>query len=220
MKNQLIVKILNNIADILELQEVEFKPQAYRRAAQSIESLSEDIEEVYKREELEEMLEGREPVAKKIKLRNEIGPIVKNLKNQGAKIVFTNGCFDILHLGHVRYLREAKRLGDILVVGVNSDNSVTALKGPGRPYVSEIERAEILASMECVDFVIIFTELRPDRLIKIIRPDVHVKGGDYKITELPERKVVEALGGKVVVIPPIKGRSTTGIIEKILGKRQ
>ena len=172
------------------------------------------------REELEETLEGREPIAKKIKLRNEIAAIAKNLRNEGIKLVFTNGCFDILHLGHVRYLREAKKLGDILIIGVNSDDSVTALKGPGRPYVSEMERAEILASLECVDFVTVFHELRPDNLIKLIRPDVHVKGGDYKVADLPERKVVEALGGKVVVIPPIRGRSTTNIVAKILGKQK
>ncbi|MGB9613180.1 MAG: PfkB family carbohydrate kinase, partial [Candidatus Margulisiibacteriota bacterium] len=100
------------------------------------------------RQELEEAIEGKEPVAKKIKLRSEIAAIARNLKNQGAKIIFTNGCFDLLHLGHVRYLREAKKLGDILIVGLNSDDSVTALKGPGRPYVSEMERAEILASLE------------------------------------------------------------------------
>jgi D-beta-D-heptose 7-phosphate kinase/D-beta-D-heptose 1-phosphate adenosyltransferase len=171
------------------------------------------------REELEVALEGREPIAKKIKLHSEIAPIARNLKNEGAKIVFTNGCFDLLHLGHVRYLREAKKLGDVLIVGLNSDASVTALKGPDRPYISEMERAEILASLECVDFVTIFEELRPDNLIKLVRPDVHVKGGDYKITELPERKLVESLGGKVIVIPPIKGRSTTSIVEKILGKK-
>lgn len=172
------------------------------------------------REEMEEALEGREPVAKKIKLRQEMAVIAKNLRTEGAKIVFTNGCFDILHLGHVRYLREAKKLGDVLVVGLNSDDSVNALKGPGRPYVSEMERAEILASLECVDYVTIFHELRPYNLIKLIKPDMHVKGGDYKIADLPERKVVEALGGKVVVIPPIKGRSTTSIIAKILGKNE
>ena len=167
------------------------------------------------REELEETIEGREPIIRKIKLRNELRTIAKRLKSEGAKIVFTNGCFDLLHLGHVRYLREAKKLGDVLIVGVNSDNSVTALKGPGRPYISEMERAEILASLECVDYVAIFSELRPDSLIKLIKPDVHVKGGDYRVSELPERKLVESLGGKVVVIPPIKGRSTTNIVTKI-----
>ena len=171
------------------------------------------------RSELEEAVEGHEPIIKKIKSLEDLSVIARSLKNQGAKIVFTNGCFDILHLGHVRYLREAKKLGDILVVGLNSDRSVTALKGSPRPYVSEMERAEILASLECVSFVTIFNELRPDNLIRAIKPDIHVKGGDYKITALPERKLVEALGGKVVVIPPIKGRSTTGIVERILGKK-
>jgi D-beta-D-heptose 7-phosphate kinase/D-beta-D-heptose 1-phosphate adenosyltransferase len=171
------------------------------------------------REELEVALEGKEPVAKKIKLRDEIAAISKNLKNEGARIVFTNGCFDILHLGHVRYLREAKKLGDILIIGLNNDASVKALKGPDRPYVSEMERAEILASLECVDYVTLFHELRPDHLIKMIKPHIHVKGGDYKATELPERKLVESLGGRVVVIPPIKGRSTTNIVKKILGAR-
>ncbi|OGB90770.1 hypothetical protein A2625_06985 [candidate division WOR-1 bacterium RIFCSPHIGHO2_01_FULL_53_15] len=170
-------------------------------------------------DELEVALEGREPVAQKIKNRNDLAAIAKNLKTEGVKIVFTNGCFDLLHLGHVRYLREAKKLGDILIVGVNSDDSVTALKGPDRPYIHELERAEILASLECVDYVAIFHELRPDNLIKLVRPDIHVKGGDYKVADLPEKKLVESLGGKVVVIPPIKGRSTTNIVAKILGKK-
>jgi D-beta-D-heptose 7-phosphate kinase/D-beta-D-heptose 1-phosphate adenosyltransferase len=168
--------------------------------------------------ELEVALEGREPIARKIKLRQEMAALSKNLRNEGNRIVFTNGCFDILHLGHVRYLREAKKLGDILIVGVNSDASVTALKGPDRPYVSELERAEILASLECVDFVVLFGELRPDNLIRAVRPHLHVKGGDYKAAALPEKKLVESLGGQVVVIPPIKGRSTTNIVAKILGK--
>ena len=171
------------------------------------------------REELEEALEGHEPIIKKITLRREIVSIVPNLKTEGAKIVFTNGCFDILHLGHVRYLREAKKLGDVLIVGLNSDDSVQVLKGKDRPYLSEMERAEILASLECVDYVTIFSEQTPDKLIKLIKPDFHVKGGDYKISELPERKLVEALGGKVVVIPPIEGRSTTNIVERILSRK-
>jgi len=171
------------------------------------------------REELEEAIEGHEPVTKKIKLRQELKAIVQNLRNEGAKIVFTNGCFDLLHLGHVRYLSQAKKLGDILIVGLNTDSSVTKLKGKDRPYLSEMERAEILASLECVDYVCLFSELRPDNLIKIVRPDFHVKGGDYKINKLPEKKLVENLGGKVVVIPPIKGKSTTNIVERILSSK-
>jgi rfaE bifunctional protein nucleotidyltransferase chain/domain len=123
-------------------------------------------------------------------------------------------------MGHVRYLREAKKLGDVLIVGLNSDESVKFLKGKDRPYVSEMERAEIIASLECVDYVTTFPELTPDNLIKIIRPDFHVKGGDYKVSDLPERKLVQSLGGKVIVIPPIKGLSTTGIVEKILGRKK
>ena len=156
----------------------------------------------------------------KIKSLGQLSKITARLRKCGKKVVFTNGCFDILHLGHVRYLREAKKLGDILIIGLNSDNSVSALKGPSRPYISEMERAEILASLEFVDYVVIFEEVRPDNLIRLVKPDIHVKGGDYKVSELPERKIVEALGGKVVVIPPIKGRSTTGIVERILGEKK
>lgn len=168
------------------------------------------------KDELEQALEGHEPITRKIKLRLEISDIVKRLKIEGAKIIFTNGCFDLLHLGHVRYLREAKKLGDILIIGLNSDDSVRNLKGKDRPYISEMERAEILASLECVDYVTIFSEQRPDNLIKLVKPDIHVKGGDYKANQLPEKKLVESLGGKVVVIPPIKGKSTTNIVARIL----
>jgi len=172
------------------------------------------------RSELEEALEDREPAGKKIKSKKDLVSVVERLKSENAKIVFTNGCFDILHLGHVRYLKEAKKLGDVLILGLNSDASVKKLKGPDRPYVSELERAEILASLECVDYVVIFPETRPDNLIRIVKPDIHVKGGDYAIDELPEKDLVERLGGKVVVIPPIKGRSTTNIIAKILGRQK
>jgi len=170
-------------------------------------------------DELEEALESQESVIRKIKSRQEIEALVKNLRTQDAKIIFTNGCFDLLHLGHVRYLREAKKMGDILIIGLNTDSSVKSLKGSPRPYVSEMERAEILASLECVNYVVLFSELRPDNLLKIIKPDVHVKGGDYNANRLPERKLVESLGGKVMVIPPIKGRSTTNIVERILSKQ-
>ncbi|MBI5701180.1 D-glycero-beta-D-manno-heptose-7-phosphate kinase [Candidatus Saganbacteria bacterium] len=170
--------------------------------------------------ELEAALEEKEPTSRKIKTRKEISEIAKRLKSEGARIAFTNGCFDILHLGHVRYLKEAKKLGDVLIVGLNSDRSVKSLKGSTRPYVSGLERAEILASLESVDYVVIFDESRPDNLIRSIGPNVHVKGGDYKISQLPERKLVEQLGGKVVVIPPTKGRSTSNIIDRILGRQQ
>ncbi|OGC10161.1 hypothetical protein A3J90_04140 [candidate division WOR-1 bacterium RIFOXYC2_FULL_37_10] len=169
---------------------------------------------VYLRE-LENALLELEPSGKKIKSRKELKEITQRLKEENSKIVFTNGCFDLLHLGHVRYLKEAKKLGDILIVGLNSDSSVRKLKGYPRPYLPEHERAEIIASLESVDFVVIFNETRPDNLIKIVKPYIHVKGGDYKISELPERHIVKRYGGKIVVIPPTKGKSTTNIIEKI-----
>ncbi|MFC1496774.1 D-glycero-beta-D-manno-heptose-7-phosphate kinase [Candidatus Margulisiibacteriota bacterium] len=170
---------------------------------------------VYK-DELEEAIElENEPLGRKIKARSEITKIIKRLKIQGKKIVFTNGCFDILHLGHVRYLREAKKLGDALIVGLNSDSSVRKLKGNKRPLVTEMERAEVVASLECVDYISIFSELRPDNLIRIVKPNIHVKGGDYKFTDLPEAALIRSLGGKIVIIPPVKGRSTTNIVDKI-----
>jgi len=172
------------------------------------------------KDELEVALEEKEPMGQKIKSRGDLKKICKILRQRGVRIVFTNGCFDILHLGHVRYLKEAKKLGDVLIIGLNSDSSVKKIKDKDRPYVSELERAEILASLECVDYVSIFSETRPDPLIRVIRPDVHVKGGDYKISQLPERKMAEKLGARVVVIPPVKGRSTTTLIKKIMGREK
>lgn len=133
----------------------------------------------------------------------------------GKKIVFTNGCFDILHIGHIRYLQEAAKLGDILVVGLNSDASVKRLKGPERPINNENDRAEMLGALGFVDYVCIFEEDTPLELIKAIKPDVLVKGGDYKPDEVVGKKEVEAEGGKLVLIPFVEGKSTTGIIERI-----
>jgi D-beta-D-heptose 7-phosphate kinase/D-beta-D-heptose 1-phosphate adenosyltransferase len=172
------------------------------------------------KKEIIDALDEKDPGIRKIKSRKEIAKISQKAKEENAKIVFTNGCFDILHLGHVRYLKEAKKLGDILIVGLNSDSSVRKLKGNSRPYIPENERAEILASLEYVDYVTIFSELRPDKLIETVRPDVHVKGGDYKIEELPERKVVKSLRGEIIIIPPIAGRSTTSLIDKILKRKE
>ena len=137
----------------------------------------------------------------------------KDHKNQ--KIVFTNGCFDILHVGHVRYLQEAAKLGDILVVGLNSDDSVKRLKGPERPINGEIERAEMLGALGFVDYIAIFGEDTPLNLIKVIQPDVLVKGGDYTPDEVVGKKEVEERGGRLVLIPFVEGKSTTNIIEKI-----
>jgi D-beta-D-heptose 7-phosphate kinase/D-beta-D-heptose 1-phosphate adenosyltransferase len=138
------------------------------------------------------------------------------LRASGKKIVFTNGCFDLLHVGHTRYLRNARELGDVLIVGLNSDSSVRKIKGEGRPIVPEGERAEVLASLACVDYVVVFEEDRPDSLLKSIRPHIHVKGGDYSIQDIPERKSVESHGGKVVILKKVEGHSTRSIIQKIL----
>lgn len=148
--------------------------------------------------------------------RKELAKVLRERQNQGKKVVTTNGCFDLLHVGHLRYLQEAKKLGDILVIGVNSDDSVRLLKGEKRPLIPEDERAEMLAGMECVDYVTIFPELDPIPLILELKPDIHVKGGDYTLEQLPERKAVESYGGRCVVGINIPGRSTTDIINSIV----
>lgn len=137
-----------------------------------------------------------------------------------TRIVFTNGVFDILHVGHVRYLQAARALGDALLVGVNSDDSVRRLKGPTRPLNPENERAEVVAALACVDGVCVFGEDRPDVLIQAVRPSVHAKGGDYASPDaLPETPLVRALGGTVVLLPLAAGRSTTRLIERIEGAK-
>ena len=141
--------------------------------------------------------------------------VVERLRSQGAKIVFTNGVFDLLHPGHVRYLRHARSLGDALIVGVNSDRSVRGNRGPGRPVTPEAERAEILAALDCVDAVVIFDEATPLSLIGALQPDVLVKGADWAEDAIVGRDVVEARGGTVVRVPVEPGYSTTAIIEKI-----
>lgn len=133
---------------------------------------------------------------------------------QGKKIVFTNGCFDLLHVGHVRYLQEARNLGDILVVGVNSDASVKRLKGPTRPVQIENDRAEILAALGAVDFTVIFAEDTPENLIHKVRPDILVKGGDWKIDQIVGAPFVLAHGGQVMSLQFVDGKSTTKLIEK------
>ena len=151
----------------------------------------------------------------KIKNLSELKNIISKLKKEGKKIVFTNGCFDILHIGHIRCLKEAKKHGDILVVGVNSDSSVRRLKGENRPYIEEKERAEIISSLEMVDYVIIFDEDTPLKIIKELKPDVIVKGGDYKEKDVVGGDFVKRYGGKVVIAPLVKGRSTSLLVEKI-----
>jgi D-beta-D-heptose 7-phosphate kinase/D-beta-D-heptose 1-phosphate adenosyltransferase len=152
----------------------------------------------------------------KIFEREKLKDKVQALKKAGEKIVFTNGCFDFLHIGHVRYLKAARAGGDVLVVGVNSDRSVRKIKGPRRPVVPENERAEVLASLACVDFVTLFDEPDPLVTIRLLMPDVLVKGADWEEDAIVGRDVVEANGGRVVRIPLTQGASTTRIIEKIL----
>lgn len=141
--------------------------------------------------------------------------IAKKLKKAKKNIVTTNGCFDILHVGHARSFRMAKKLGDVLMVGINSDASVRANKGKSRPIVPEKERAELVASLEAVDYVFIFGSKTPTPWLSKIQPKVHVKGSDRNIEEIPERHVIEKNGGKLVLIPHTGKHSTTDIIEKI-----
>jgi D-beta-D-heptose 7-phosphate kinase/D-beta-D-heptose 1-phosphate adenosyltransferase len=152
----------------------------------------------------------------KVKTVAELKPLLGILRAIGKKIVFTNGCFDLIHTGHTRYLAAARALGDILIVAVNSDSTVRALKGEKRPINSQEDRAEALAALESVDFVTIFDEPDPYWVISELQPDVLVKGGDWPVEKIIGRDVVEARGGKVVTIPFVEGASTTGIIEKIL----
>ena len=151
----------------------------------------------------------------KIYSRQELAIKLQQLKTDGKVIVTTNGCFDVLHLGHLRYLQAARQQGDLLVVAINSDSSVRELKGENRPLVPEEERAEMLAGLECVDYVLIFPELTPVELLSDLKPNIHVKGGDYTLEQLVEKDVVENNGGKVVVGLNVPGKSTTNLIDVI-----
>ena len=137
------------------------------------------------------------------------------LRRDGLTVVFTNGCFDLLHPGHVRYLADARSLGDVLVVALNSDRTVRILKGEGRPILLEHERAEVVAALQAVDYVTIFDQETPQTLIARLLPDVLVKGGDWSVDEIVGREEVEAAGGKVLSLPYIEGSSTTDIIERV-----
>jgi len=169
-------------------------------------------------EELEEFIRFyRTPrTDQKIKSIDQIERLVSKLRKEGKKIVFTNGCFDLLHVGHIKYLQQAKSLGDTLIVGVNTDNSVKKIKGSKRPLIPEKERAQLVAAIEGVDYVVLFSEVTPERMISIIKPDIHVKGGDYKTKNLPEKKIVESYGGKVIIVNKIEEKSTTFLINLIL----
>src|SRR4030067_717602 len=142
--------------------------------------------------------------------------VLAELRQKRKKIVFTNGCFDLLHVGHVKYLAKAKRTGDVLVVGLNSDSSVRRLKGKGRPILSQKDRGEILAALESVDYVTIFKEDTPDKLIRLVRPDILVKGADYKADNIVGAEFVHSYGGKVKTIPLVRNKSTKSIISSIL----
>lgn len=151
----------------------------------------------------------------KLKVWDGIKEIAAHARKNNKKIVFTNGCFDILHAGHIHYLRQAKELGDLLIIGLNSDRSVKKIKGSGRPVNSELDRAYVLAGLECVDRIVIFDEDTPIRLLEEIKPAIHVKGGDWKDKKIPEQGTVEKNGGRVVFIEFLAGHSTTKLIERM-----
>ena len=146
--------------------------------------------------------------------RNELVQEVARLQAAGRRVVFTNGCFDILHVGHVRYLKEAKALGDILILGLNSDSSVKSLKGSNRPINNESDRAEVLSALKAIDYVVIFDEKTAENIVGEIKPDIYAKGGDYSIDTLPEAKIVAEHGGKTVLLQLVDGKSSTNIINK------
>ena len=155
-------------------------------------------------------------ISKKIKTLKELVPIVQKLKSQNKKIVTTNGVFDILHIGHVKYLEQAKKLGDVLIVGINTDKSVKQNKGNKRPINDEKSRSYVLAALESVDYVFLFDEDDPRKWLEKIKPFAHVKAGDYNLHQIIEKDVVENNGGKIVIADMEKSYSTTGIINKIL----
>jgi len=152
-----------------------------------------------------------------IKNLGEIKKIIGDFKRKGRKVVWTNGCFDILHLGHAKYLKKAKEFGDVLIVGLNSDDSIKKIKGPNRPINNENDRAVLLSMLKPVDYVLIFSEQDCCTQLKELRPDFYVKGGDYTIETInqKERKIIESYGGKVKLVPIVNGKSTTLTIDKI-----
>ena len=153
--------------------------------------------------------------AVKLKTLEELVTISRDLRRQGRHVVFTNGCFDLLHRGHVRYLDQAKTLGDVLIVAINNDASVRTLKGPDRPVMSHEERAELVASLGAVDYVIIFEEANPERLIQELEPDVLVKGGDWPVDQVVGRQIVESRGGRVLTLPYVEGASSSDLLRRI-----
>ena len=152
----------------------------------------------------------------KVMTKDQLIPFLRQAHGQGKRIVFTNGCFDLMHVGHTRYLQAARDLGDLLVVAVNSDESVRSLnKAPDRPIVQEAQRAEVVAALGCVDYVVLFNESDPHSLIAALQPDVLVKGGDWAVERIVGREIVEARGGMVRTIPLVPDVSTTSLIQRI-----
>jgi rfaE bifunctional protein nucleotidyltransferase chain/domain len=154
----------------------------------------------------------------KIVAREDVGALGDRLRREGRRIAFANGCFDLLHVGHVRYLEDARRHADVLVVGVNSDRSVKALKGPNRPVLPAEGRAELVAALEAVDYVVIFDDLTAEAVLRDLRPEVHCKGTDYSEATVPERAVMKSLAGTVRIVGGPKTHSTRELLEEI-GKR-
>jgi rfaE bifunctional protein nucleotidyltransferase chain/domain len=152
----------------------------------------------------------------KIKSVEELKVLVREAQSRGLRVVFTNGCFDLLHVGHIRYLQAARALGDLLVLAINSDASVCAVKGPGRPIQRQEDRAEILASLECVDYLLVFDAPTADSLLLDVKPDVHAKGTDYTVETVPERETVLAYGGEVAIAGDPKDHSTRDLIRAVL----
>lgn len=147
--------------------------------------------------------------------RRDLAALGERLRREERRIAFANGCFDLLHVGHVRYLQGAREQGDVLVVGVNNDRSVTALKGPGRPLFKAEARCELVAALECVDYVVVFDELNAESVLRDLRPDVHCKGTDYSVETVPEREVMKALGGVVRIVGDAKSHSTRELVARM-----
>ncbi len=151
----------------------------------------------------------------KLVSKTQLSQILTKLRNEKKTIVMTNGCFDILHVGHVRYLQKTKTFADVLILALNSDKSVRAIKGEGRPINNENDRAEVLSALECVDYVVLFDENSPAELLKFVKPDIYTKGADYTLETLPETKVVQGFGGRIEFIDFVEGKSTTNVIAQI-----
>jgi D-glycero-beta-D-manno-heptose 1-phosphate adenylyltransferase len=154
----------------------------------------------------------------KIKTIEELKIIVRQLRERGCQIVFANGCFDLIHVGHIRYLEKAKALGDVLVLGINGDRCVRALKGKGRPLQTDTERAEMMASLACVDYVLLFDSPTVDWILDELRPQIHAKGTDYREDSVPERETIRAYGGRVAIVGDPKDHSTRDLIGVIVSK--